>query len=32
MYVHNAVGLIFTPIGLGIAYYFIPKSSKHSAT
>jgi len=27
MYVHNAVGLIFTPIGLGIAYYFIPKSS-----
>ncbi len=26
MYVHNAVGLIFTPIGLGIAYYFIPKS------
>jgi cytochrome c oxidase cbb3-type subunit 1 len=27
MYVHNAVGLIFTPIGLGIAYYFIPKAS-----
>lgn len=27
MYVHNAVGLIFTPIGLAIAYYFIPKSS-----
>jgi cytochrome c oxidase cbb3-type subunit 1 len=27
MYIHNAVGLIFTPIGLGAAYYFIPKSS-----
>jgi len=27
MYIHNAVGLIFTPIGLGIAYYFIPRSS-----
>jgi cytochrome c oxidase cbb3-type subunit I len=27
MYVHNAVGLIFTPIGLAIAYYYIPKSS-----
>jgi len=27
MYVHNAVGLIFTPIGLAIAYYFIPKAS-----
>ena len=27
MYVHNAVGLIFTPIGLGVAYYFIPKAS-----
>ncbi|HNJ39156.1 MAG TPA: cbb3-type cytochrome c oxidase subunit I, partial [Acidobacteriota bacterium] len=27
MYVHNAVGLIFTPAGLAIAYYFIPKSS-----
>jgi cytochrome c oxidase cbb3-type subunit 1 len=27
MYMHNAVGLIFTPIGLGVAYYFIPKSS-----
>lgn len=26
MYVHNAVGLIFTPVGLAIAYYFIPKS------
>ena len=25
MYVHNAVGLIFTPVGLAIAYYFIPK-------
>lgn len=24
-YVHNLVGLTFTPIGLGIAYYFIPK-------
>ncbi len=23
-YVHNAVGLIFTPLGLAIAYYFIP--------
>ncbi|MEZ5307092.1 MAG: cbb3-type cytochrome c oxidase subunit I [Pyrinomonadaceae bacterium] len=28
MYVHNAVGLIFTPVGLSIAYYFIPKSSE----
>jgi len=28
MYVHNAVGLIFTPIGLAIAYYFIPRSSE----
>ncbi|MGJ5816289.1 cbb3-type cytochrome c oxidase subunit I [Paludibaculum fermentans] len=27
MYVHNAVGLIFTPVGLAIAYYFIPKAS-----
>ncbi|HWC01007.1 MAG TPA: cbb3-type cytochrome c oxidase subunit I [Bryobacteraceae bacterium] len=27
MYVHNAVGLIFTPIGLALAYYYIPKSS-----
>ncbi len=27
MYVHNAVGLIFTPAGLALAYYFIPKSS-----
>ncbi len=24
---HNAVGLIFTPVGLAIAYYFIPKST-----
>ena len=23
-YVHNAVGLIFTPLGIGLAYYFIP--------
>jgi cytochrome c oxidase cbb3-type subunit 1 len=29
MYVHNAVGLIFTPVGLAIAYYFIPKASNH---
>ena len=27
-YVHNAVGLIFTPLGVGIAYYFIPKASQ----
>lgn len=27
MYVHNAVGLIFTPIGLALAYYFIPRAS-----
>jgi cytochrome c oxidase cbb3-type subunit I len=27
MYIHNAVGLIFTPIGLAAAYYFIPKAS-----
>lgn len=26
-YVHNAVGLIFTPLGIAIGYYFIPKSS-----
>jgi len=26
-YVHNAVGLIFTPLGIGIAYYLIPKAS-----
>ncbi len=26
-YVHNAVGLIFTPIGVALAYYFIPKAS-----
>lgn len=26
MYVHNAVGLIFTPVGLALAYYFIPKA------
>jgi len=25
-YMHNAVGLIFTPIGVATAYYFIPKS------
>ena len=31
MYVHNAVGLIFTPVGLAIAYYFIPKASEHAA-
>lgn len=24
---HNAVGLIFTPMGLAMAYYFIPKST-----
>ncbi len=24
---HNAVGLIFTPMGLAIAYFFIPKST-----
>ncbi|MBL8171102.1 MAG: cbb3-type cytochrome c oxidase subunit I [Acidobacteria bacterium] len=29
MYVHNAVGLIFTPVGLAIAYYFIPKTSNN---
>ncbi|MEZ5398393.1 MAG: cbb3-type cytochrome c oxidase subunit I [Bryobacteraceae bacterium] len=27
MYVHNAVGLIFTPAGLALAYYFIPRTS-----
>jgi cytochrome c oxidase cbb3-type subunit 1 len=27
-WVHNAVGLIFTPLGLGVAYYFIPKASQ----
>lgn len=27
-YVHNLVGLIFTPMGLAIAYYFIPKTTK----
>jgi cytochrome c oxidase cbb3-type subunit I len=27
-YVHNAVGLIFTPIGLAIGYYFIPKAAE----
>ncbi|MCC5832212.1 MAG: cbb3-type cytochrome c oxidase subunit I [Chlamydiales bacterium] len=26
-YVHNLVGLIFTPMGLAAAYYFIPKIS-----
>ncbi len=27
-YVHNAVGLIFTPLGLGIGYYYIPKAAE----
>ncbi len=27
MYVHNAVGLIFTPVGLALAYYYIPKAA-----
>jgi cytochrome c oxidase cbb3-type subunit 1 len=27
-YVHNAVGLIFTPLGIGIAYYYIPKAAQ----
>ncbi len=27
-YVHNLVGLVFTPMGLAAAYYFIPKISK----
>lgn len=26
-YVHNAVGLIFTPLGVAIAYYLIPKQT-----
>jgi cytochrome c oxidase cbb3-type subunit 1 len=26
---HNAVGLIFTPMGLSMAYYFIPKSTNN---
>lgn len=26
-YVHNVVGLIFTPMGLAIVYYFLPKIS-----
>ncbi len=26
-FVHNAVGLIFTPIGVALAYYFIPKAA-----
>lgn len=26
-YIHNLVGLIFTPMGLAIAYYFLPKLS-----
>ncbi len=26
-YVHNAVGLIFTPLGVALAYYFIPKQA-----
>jgi len=26
--VHNLVGLIFTPMGLAIIYYFLPKISK----
>lgn len=26
-YVHNLVGLIYTPMGLAIAYYFLPKLS-----
>jgi cytochrome c oxidase cbb3-type subunit 1 len=26
---HNAVGLIFTPMGLAIGYYFIPKETKN---
>lgn len=26
-YVHNLVGLVFTPMGVAAAYYFIPKSS-----
>jgi cytochrome c oxidase cbb3-type subunit I len=27
-YVHNAVGLVFTPLGVSIAYYLIPKELK----
>lgn len=27
-YVHNLVGLIFTPMGLATAYYFLPKLAK----
>lgn len=27
-YVHNAVGLVFTPLGLAIGYYFIPKAAE----
>lgn len=27
-YVHNAVGLIFTPLGLALGYYFIPKAAE----
>jgi cytochrome c oxidase cbb3-type subunit 1 len=27
MYTHNAVGLIFTPAGLAVSYYFIPRAS-----
>jgi len=27
-YVHNAVGLIFTPLGLALGYYFIPKATE----
>jgi len=27
MYTHNAVGLIFTPAGLAVGYYFIPRAS-----
>lgn len=27
-YVHNLVGLIFTPMGLAAAYYFLPKMAK----
>lgn len=26
-YIHNLVGMIFTPMGLAIAYYFLPKLS-----
>ncbi len=27
-WIHNAVGIFITPLGIGIAYYIIPKSSK----